>query len=78
MSGVKPAISPRDAHSTTAGVAPDVPHYETASTRPNPSVEETFDNTHATETSGTNFPTTYVDFTYSDRDPFPISEKEAG
>ena len=76
LSGVTPAISPGDAHSTTAGAAPDVPHHETVSTRPNPRVEDTFDNTHATEASETKQPTTCVEFTHAERDPFRISEEE--
>ena len=40
LPGVKPS-------STSAGVAPDAPHHEAASTRFNPSVEEVFDSTHA-------------------------------
>ena len=78
VSGVTPAVSPGDAHSTTAGAAPGVPHHESSSTKPkpNPRVEDTFDNAHATGASGTNLPTDCVDFTYAERDPFQISEKE--
>ena len=68
--------SPVDAHSTTAGAAPDVPHHETARTRPNPRVEGTFDNTHATESSGTTPPTACEEFTYAEGDPFRISKGE--
>ena len=60
LSGLTPAISPGDAHSTTAGVAPDVPHHETASTRSNLSVDETSNNKHAQGASGTTPPTTCV------------------
>ena len=52
LTGVTPAITPGDAQSTTVGAAPDVPHHEITSTRPNPRVEDTFDNTHATEHRG--------------------------
>eukprot|EP00904_Undaria_pinnatifida_P012041 jgi/Undpi1/7968/HiC_scaffold_24.g10440.m1 len=76
LSGVTPAISPGDAHSTTAGAVPDVPHHETARTRPNQGVDDTFDNTHATGASGTNLSTACVEFTYTERDPFRISEEE--
>ena len=76
LTGITPAITPGDAHSTTAGAAPDVPHHETASTRPNPRVEDTFDNTHAIGASGTTPPTTCVNFTCAERDPFRISEEE--
>ena len=51
-------------------------HHEPASTRPNPRVEGTFDNPHATGASGTNFPTACVEFTYAERDPFRISEEK--
>ena len=60
LTGITPAIMPGDAHSMTTGAAPDVPHHETASTRPNPRAEDTFDNTHATGASGTNLSTTCV------------------
>ena len=76
LTGITPAITLADAHSTTAGAAPDVPHHEAASTRPNPRVEDAFDNTHATEASGTKPPTTCVEFTYTGRDPFRILEEE--
>ena len=75
LTGMTPAITPGDAHSTTTGAAPDVPHHETASTRPNPRVEDTFDNTHATGASGTTPPTTCLNFTCTERDPFRISEE---
>ena len=74
LAGITPAITPGEAHSTTAGGAPDVPHHETASTRPHPRVEDTFDNMHATEALGTKPPTSCVEFTYPERDPFRISE----
>ena len=76
LSVVTPAISLGDAHSTTTGAEPDVPHHDTACTRPNPSVEDTVDNTHSTGTSETNFPTDCVEFTYAERDPFRITEEE--
>ena len=76
LTGIAPAITPGDAHFTTAGAAPDVPHHETSSTRPNPRVEDTFDSTHAAEPSGTNPPTTCVEFFCTERDPFRISEEE--
>ena len=76
LAGITPAITPGDAHSTTTGAAPDVPHHETASTRPNPRVEDTFDNAHATGASGTTPPTTCVNFTCTERDPLRISEEE--
>ena len=50
--------------------------FATASTRPNPRVEDTFDNTHATGVSGTTPPTTCVNFTCTERDLFRISEEE--
>ena len=64
-----------DAHSTTTGAAPDVPHHETASTGPHPRVENTVDNTHETGTSGTTPQTTCVYFTSTERDPFRTSEE---
>ena len=76
LTGITPAITPGDAHPTTTWAAPDVPHHETASTRPNPRVEDTFDNTHATGAQGTTPPTTCVNFTCTERDPFRISEEE--
>ena len=76
LSGVIPAISPGDAHSATAGAAPDVPHHKTASTTPNPRVEDTFDSTHVKTASGAIPPTTCVEFTYTERDPFRISQEE--
>ena len=76
LTGITPAITPGDAHSTTTGAAPDVPHHKSASTRPNPRVKDTFDNTHATEASGTTPPTTCVNFTCTERGPFRISEEE--
>ena len=76
LAEITPAITLGDAHSITTGAAPDVPHHETASTRPNPSVEDTFDNTNATEASGTPRPTTCVNFTCIERDPFRISKEE--
>ena len=76
LTGITPTITPGDAHSTTTRATPDVPHHETASTRPNPRVEDTFDNTHATGASGTTQPTTCVNFTCTERDPFRISEEE--
>ena len=76
LTGIAPAITPGDAHSTTTGAAPDVPHHETASTRPNSRVEDTFDNTHATGASGTNPSTACVEFTNTERNPFRISEEE--
>ena len=63
LTGITPAITPGDAQSTTTGAAPDVPHHETTSTRPNPRVEDTFDNTHATGASGTTPLTTCLNFT---------------
>ena len=65
-----------NAQSTAAGAAPDVPHHKTASAKPNPRVEDTFVNTHATETSGTKSPTTCVEFNCAKRDPSRISEEE--
>ena len=62
LTGIAPAITPGDAHSTTTAAAPDVPHHETAS-RPNPRVEDTVDNTHAKGASGTTPPITCVNFT---------------
>ena len=47
-----PATSPRVEPSTSTGVAPDIPHYRAAGTRPNPSIEDAFDSTHAKEASG--------------------------
>ena len=76
LTGITPAVTPGDAHSTITGAAPDAPHHEIASTRPNPRVEDTFDNTHATGASGTTPPTTCVNFTCTERDPFRISEEE--
>ena len=76
MTGTTPAITPWDAHSTTTGVAPGVPHHDTASTRPNPYVEDTFDNAHATVASGTTPPTTCVKLTCTERELFRISEEE--
>ena len=76
MPGVTPAIKPGDAHSSTAEAAPDVPHHDTARTRPNPRVEDTFDNTHATGASGTELLATLVNFTCTERDTFRISEEE--
>ena len=76
LTGITPAITPGDAHSTTTAAAPDVPHHETASTRPNPRVEDTFDNTHTTGASGTTAPTTSINFTCTGRDSFRISEEE--
>ena len=70
------ANSPGDANSTTAGDAPDVPHHETTSTRPNPRVEDTFDNAHATGATGTNLPTACVELNSAKRDPFHTSEEE--
>ena len=66
--------SPGDAYSTMAGRAPDVPHHETVSATPNPRVEDTFNNAHATETSGTKPPTMCVEFSCTERNPFRISE----
>ena len=76
LTGITPAITPGDAHFTSTGAAPDVPHHETASARPNPRVEDTFDNTHATGASGTTPSTTCANFTCTERDPFRISEEE--
>ena len=76
LTGITPVITPGDAHDTTTRAAPDVPHHEIASTRPNPSVEDTFDNTHATGASGTHPQTTCVEFIYTERDPFRISKEE--
>ena len=76
LTGITPAITTEHAHSTTTGAAPDVPHHETASTSPNPRAEDNFDNTHATGASGTTPPTTCVNFTCTERDPFRISEEE--
>ena len=76
LTGITPANTPGDAHSTTTGAAPDVRHYETASTRPNPSVDDTFDNTHKAGASGTTPSTTCVNFTCTERNPFRISEQE--
>ena len=76
LTGATRAITPGDAHSTTTRAAPDAPHHETASTRPNPRVEDTFDNTHATGALGATPPTTCVNFTCTERDPFRISEEE--
>ena len=78
LTGITPAITPGDAHYTTTGAAPDVLHHETASTRPNPRVEDTFDNTNATETSGTTRPTTCMNFICTERDPFRISRRKTG
>ena len=44
LTGVTPAITPGDAHCIRTGATTDVPHHETASTRPDPTVEDTFDN----------------------------------
>ena len=63
FSEVTPTISPGDAPSTTDGVAPDVPHHETASARPSPSAEEAFDNTHIKGASGLTSDHVCVDFT---------------
>ena len=76
LTGITPGITPGDAHSTATGAAPDAPHHETASTRPNPRVEDTFDNTHATGASGTTPPTTCLNYPCIERDPFRISEEE--
>ena len=76
MSGVTSSITPGDAHSTMAGAAPELPHHETTSTRPNPRVEDTFDNTHAKGTSEATPPTTCVNFTYTNSSPLRISEEE--
>ena len=76
LTGITPAITPGDAHSTTTGAAPDVPHHETASTRPSPRFEDTFDNTHETGASETIPPTTCANFTCTERDPFRISEEK--
>ena len=66
-----------DAHFTpTAGVAPDVPRHGTASTRPNPSVEEAFDNTHAKGAQGTKSRKACVDSIYTDKDSIHTSEEE--
>ena len=73
-----PAITPGEVHCTTAGGAPDVPHHETASTRPNPRTEDTYENTHATEASGTKPPTTCVEFSYTERGPVRIWEEKHG
>ena len=78
LTGITPAITPGDAHSTTTGAAPDVPHHETASTRPNPRVEDTFDNTDATRASGTTPPTTCVNFTCTERAPFGTRRRKTG
>ena len=76
LTGIAPAIAPGDAHSTTTGAALDVPHHETASTKPNPRVEDIFYNTHAVEASGTKPPTTYMEFSCTERCSFRISEEE--
>ena len=47
-----------------------LPHDETASTGPNQGVEDTFYNTNATEVPETKPPTTGVEFSCIDRDPF--------
>ena len=73
--GSSPAFTPVDAQNSTARAAPDVPHHEIASTRPNSRVEDTFDQTHATESPGTKPPTTCMEFTYAERDSFRISEE---
>ena len=75
LSGDTPAfVSLGYAHSTTAGAAPDVPHHETANTRLNPSVEETF----ATGVSRTTPPATCVDFNYTDKTRFGSRRTKAG
>ena len=72
--GITLVVTPDDAFPTATRAAPDVPHHETASTKPNPGVEDTFDNTHATRASGTTPPTTCMNFTFTERHPFRISE----
>ena len=72
LTGITSAIRPGDAHSTTAGAAPDVPYDETASTIPSPRVENTAYNAHGAEASGTKPPTTCVEFSYAEKDPFRI------
>ena len=61
---------------TTARAAPDVPRHEPTSTRSNPRVEDTFDNTHPTEASRTKALTTCAGFTYTERDPFRRREEK--
>ena len=76
LSGVTPAITPGNGHSATTEAAPDVPHHGTASTKPNPRVGDTCDNTNAIRASGTKPPTTCVEFTYTERHPFRIPEEK--
>ena len=74
--GEATAASPGVEPSTSAGVAPDAPRHEAASTRFNLRVEETFDSTHGKGESATDPPATCVDFTYADRDSFRFPEEE--
>ena len=62
--------------STRTGAAPDAPHHETASKTPNPRIDDTSDNTHATGASGTKQPTPCAKFILTERDPVRISEDE--
>ena len=73
-----PAISPGEANFTTAGVAPDVPHHETACTRRNLGVEDVFDDTHIKVASKTKPSTCVDDLTYTDGDPFRTWEQKNG
>ena len=74
-SGATPFISSGVSPTASPGVAPDVPHHETATTRPNPSAGET-NSTNAKGASGVDLSTAYVDFARIDRDPFQASEEE--
>lgn len=66
--GVAPRSSTWVAQSTFAGVAPDTPHYVTASTKPNASVEDTFDSAPAKGALGDpSPPVTCVEFPYIDK-----------
>ena len=65
-SGASPGVE----YFSPAGVAPDALSQRTASTRPNPSAKENFNNTHAKGASGEDPPACKcVDLPYTDRDP---------
>ena len=76
LTAIAPAVTPGDANSAPNWAALAVPHHDTASTTPNPRVEDTFVNMHATGGSGTTPPTTCVNFICTERYSFRISEEE--
>lgn len=69
------AISPGVESSTSPGLTPDALHHETASATRNTSVDETSDSTHAKRASRQHPLASCVDFAYTNRDSFRVSEK---